>query len=76
MGEKWPSKQSAGRRPIRLFLMDRNYLFARGSFFSQPESAPLLRWLPFPPGLIHQRTRDEPPPSLMGNFRLKTNCSA
>jgi len=56
--------------------MDRNYLFDRGSFFSQPESAPLLRWLPFPPGLIHQRTRDEPPPSLMGNFRLKTNCSA
>ena len=40
--------------------MDRNYLFDRGSFFSQPESAPLLRWLPFPPGLIHQRTRDEP----------------
>jgi tetratricopeptide (TPR) repeat protein len=42
------------------------YLFDRGNFFAQPEAAALLPRLPFPPGLIHQRTRDEEPPSLMG----------
>ena len=42
------------------------YLFDRGAFFAQPAAAALLPKLPFPPGLIHQRTRDEEPPSLMG----------
>ena len=42
------------------------YLFDRGAFFAQSAAAALLPKLPFPPGLIHQRTRDEEPPSLMG----------
>lgn len=43
-----------------------HYLFDRGSFFAQQHAAGLVPRLPFPPGLIHQRTRDEEPPSLMG----------
>eukprot|EP01043_Picozoa_sp_COSAG02_P066047 COSAG02_NODE_10153_length_2007_cov_53.860063_1_plen_498_part_10 len=42
------------------------YLFDRGAFFAQPGATELLSRLPFPPGLIHQRTQDEEPPSLMG----------
>ena len=42
------------------------YLFDRGAFFAQPGAAELLSRVPFPAGLIHQRTRDEEPPSLMG----------
>ncbi len=42
------------------------YLFDRGGFFAQPGASELLSRLPFPAGLIHQRTRDEEPPSLMG----------
>jgi|EP01044_Picomonas_judraskeda_P010727 tetratricopeptide (TPR) repeat protein len=42
------------------------YLFDRGAFFAQPGAVELLSRLPFPAGLIHQRTRDEEPPSLMG----------
>lgn len=42
------------------------YLFDRGAFFAQPAAAVLLPKLPFPSGLIHQRTRNEEPPSLMG----------